>query len=138
MTDSSYFSLDELRAAFRLVAPDDRTAARLVDVWHAAFRSYVVDDRIVELPESYERPRFEAQPTSGGAREVGPIHEYHDEMNSGFGPALIRFTDLTLTMLAGSSEEVRARFDRLHVPYAHGTLNDRVGWEQILDALRRQ
>ena len=136
MSESCYFTLPELQASFRL-ATDDATAARMTRIWVRAFGDRVVDDRVVELPDDYGLPRLGEPFDPDADTELEPIDQYFDEMNGPVGLALIRFSDLTLTLLAGASPGVRARFERMDVPFAHATIDRAAEWWQLLAFLRR-
>jgi hypothetical protein len=131
MADPCYFTLPELHASFRLVT-DDPTAARMVRIWARTFGDHVVDDRVVELPEDYGLPRLGGpyDPDADAGQE--PTDRDVDGIDGAVESWLIRFSDLTLTLLAGSSPAVRARFDRMGVPYARATLDDPAGWQRTL------
>jgi hypothetical protein len=142
MTDSTpepaFFSLAELRAAFELVT-DEATAARLTEIWKWEYGDHLVDERVVRLPDVYGvnpvgHPEPHASPRADSV--LGHEHRYDRELETFAGHTLVRFTDLTLTLLAGSSQEVRRRFDNLGVPFARKTVDSPDLWGHLVGSLR--
>jgi hypothetical protein len=135
--DSAYFTLAELTAAFRLVT-DESSASRMATIWKSTFGNCVVGDRVVQLPPEFGlRPLGASASADARACDGTATQDFTDEVNSRLGMTLIRFSDLTLTLLAGSSRDVRARFERLGVPYAYATVDDPELWRSTLEFLRR-
>ena len=135
--DSAYFTVPELTAAFRLVT-DESSASRMAMIWASMFGNCVAGDRVVQLPPEFGLRRLGASVTEDARACDGTAsQDFTDEVNSALGTTLIRFSDLTLTLLAGSSRDVRARFERLGVPYAYATVDDPQLWRSTLEFLRR-
>lgn len=132
---TAYFTISELRTAFRLVS-DSATAEQMSNLWKRLFATCVVDSRVVGLPREYALPRLDgrSQLDCGLAREDAE-YAYDGAVESSAAQALVRFSDGTLTLLAGSSSAIRARFERLHVPFAHATIDDPKRWQGLLDFL---
>lgn len=132
--DSAYFTLPELESSFALVT-DRETAKRMVLTWKRMFGSCVVGNRVVELPDSYELPRLDTH-AKNGCGPIEDISEFQQDLDSPTGRILIRFSDLLVTLVAGSNTDIRKRFDRLGVDYAKGTLSTPEKWNAWLEGLR--
>lgn len=133
MDDTHYFTVGDLERAFALVIDRER-ALLFARAWGEHFAEYIVEGRVVALPESFGVARL-APPApisvSGlDERNVGLENSMH-------GPRLLRFTDGTLTLVAGANPDVRRRFDRLGVRYAWAAIDDPARWREMLDFLRR-
>jgi hypothetical protein len=140
--DTSYFTIEELETAFGLVT-NSATAKRLAAIWRFRFADVVVGNRVIAIDGEPDLPRL-ASATERTLRDAIGIDTIPDEigphdhdLESAIGHVLVRFGP-ALDLLAGSDPAIRARFDRLGVPYARGTVSDPKDWHNLLEYLRRK
>ena len=121
---------------------DEASAKRLAMIWRFYNGEFVVGDRVVELPDQGDLPNL-ARPNERTVQdELGTdgmpaeLLSHHNELETPIARALVGFTDLTVRLLAGSSPEVRQRFDWLGVEFAATTVDTPALWTQMLAYLK--
>lgn len=107
----------------------------LANTWVSQFGWCVVADRVVELPDGFGLPRLTVANTNGD----NPVatSAYQNVLDAPDGILLIRFSDATTTLLAGSSETIRTRFDTLKVTYATRNTSGAAEFAAYLAVMRK-
>lgn len=132
--ESLFFTRTDVLEAFALIIDRPR-AEQYTSMWAVVFHQCMTGDAITALPAVY---KVRLKPIASPPCVEADAPQFERFVGDGIGVHLLRFTDVLLTLVAASNPEARARFDRLKVRYAKGSIDDPADWTRIIAYLKGQ